>query len=166
MRFRFSWFGVGLVVVGAALFFHRLWYIPFGWLLVFWGIVAVAGAFKIYRGFLDKHGSSAFWGTILLLLGLFNVLDAVDLFTLDHPYVGTAIFLSLGIAFLLRYLVHPKAWHMMVPSIIFLALGGVMLLANLGYLYRWDVEDFIRTYWPAALIIFGGSLLLSRASTQ
>ena len=166
MRFRFSWFGIGLVVVGAALFVNRMGLIPFGWHLVFWGIIAVAGGFKIYRGFIEKRGSSAFWGVILLTAGTLFVLDDVGLFTLDHPYIAAAIFLSLGTAFLVRYLVFPKAWHIIVPAGIFLSIGGVMLLANFGYLYRWDVEDFIRTYWPAALIIFGGSLLLSRASSQ
>ena len=166
MRFRFSLLGIALVAVGSALFLHRLGVIPFGWHLVFWGIIALAGAAKIYGGFADRRGAAVFWGTLLFAFGAFEVLDVLNFYTLSDAYIGAAILLSLGTAFLLRYLVNPKGWHVMVPAVIFLALGGLMLLADLGYLYRWDVEEFVRTYWPAALIIFGGSLLLNRASTE
>ena len=166
MHFRFSWFGILLVVVGAVLFLHRMGFIPFEWHLVFWGIIALAGAGKIYQGFLTKRARAVFWGTLLFAFGTLNVLDGLDVYSVSDPSIVAAIFLSLGLAFFLSYLVNSKGWHILVPAVIFLALGGVTLLANLGYLYRWDVEEFVHTYWPAALIIFGGSLLLSRAPTQ
>jgi hypothetical protein len=166
MPHRFSWFGAGLVVVGVLLLLHRLGYVPFGWHTVFWGVVALAGAFKMYRSFIMKRRGGAFWGTILFVLGTLNVLDEVNLFTLDHPFVPAVIFLTVGMGFLLSYSVEPNEWHVLVPCAIFLALGGVMLLSEMGYLYQWDVEDFIRKYWPAALILFGGSLLLNRQSAH
>ena len=82
-----------------------------------------------------------------------------------EPYLGpTLLFIAVGTGFFLMFLVAPKAWHTLVPAVVFLGLGAVMLMAQLGYVYRWDVEEVVHTYWPVALILFGGSLLLSRQS--
>ena len=70
-----------------------------------------------------------------------------------------------GVAFLMMFVVSPRNWHVLVPTVFFLGAGAVMVLAEMGYFDRWDVMDAMRQYWPIALILFGITLLLNRKSS-
>lgn len=166
MKFRFSWFGAALILVGLLLLLHRLGFVSLSWHLVFWGTITLIGGVKLVNGFALKQRGRAFWGTGFFLIGLYNVLVELELYQLREYLIGPALVLTLGVAFLVMFLVVPRDWHVLVPTIFFLGLGALMVMAELGYLYRWEVEDLVGTYWPVGLVVFGAALLLSRGSMQ
>ena len=71
-----------------------------------------------------------------------------------------------GCGFLLSFLRQWREWHLAVPAVAFLGIGGVMLLAEFGYLGRWMVLDAIRQWWPLALVLFGAALLMNRGTAR
>src|SRR5512132_884868 len=74
-KIRFPWFGVGLIVVGAAMLLHRLGVVNFSWHAALWGCVALLGAYKLVTAFTTGRSGAAFWGTVLLVLGGYQSLE-------------------------------------------------------------------------------------------
>ena len=166
-----SWFGAALVLVGAALLLDRTGVVSLGWHGVFWGAVAVFGAVKVVNCFVlrkaapDAKGHCGiFWGTLLFLFGLYNLLEDLGAFEV-HSYFGfPVLFVMVGLAFLAVFVSRPRDWHVLIPACLFIGVGAVMIVAELGMLDRWEIQDAVRSYWPIALILFGGALLLNRRS--
>jgi hypothetical protein len=161
---RFSWLGVGLIAIGAAMILDRLNVISWSWHIVLWALLAFVGAFKVVSGFQQKYRGRAFWGTMLFLFGLYGVLSELDLFGVPSYLCLPLLMLMVGMSFLVTYISSPRDWYLLVPALSFLGIGGVLLLTEVGVLYRWDVLPLIKSYWPVTLILFGLSLLLSRRS--
>ncbi len=166
MRLRFSWFGAALIVIGLAMVLHRLGTVSFEWPTVLWTLVAVAGVLKLVQGFMDRKRGSVFWGTIFFAVGASVVVDRAELVIIPSYFIPSFFVVAIGIGFLLMFLVAPREWHVLIPALVFLSIGTAMVLAEVGYLREWDVKEIIHTYWPVALILFGGSLLLSRQSAH
>jgi hypothetical protein len=161
---RFPLFGVALVLIGAAMLLDRTGVLSLSWPLVFWGAIALLGAFKLTRGFTVATcgGGSLFWGTVLLAVGLYNVLRDMNVTVIDTYLELPALVTTVGAGFLMMFIRHPRHWHILIPALFFGGLGTLMLLSELGYFSRWEVMSVVRTYWPIVLILFGASLLLSR----
>ncbi len=157
------WIGAALILVGAAILLERTGVLDIGWKVVFWGIVAVGGAVKLYDGFTRNRRGAIFGGTGFLILGVACLLDKLDVIYLDGPAAFALLLLAVGIAFLLMLVKSPRDWHLAVPGICFLAIGGAMFAGEIGiFPYVWEFRDIIRHYWPVVLILFGASLLLNR----
>ncbi len=164
-RLRFPWFGVGLIVVGAAMLLHRLGVVDFGWHAALWGIVALFGAFKLVTAFTTGRSGAAFWGTVLLVLGGYQMLEDLGVAYVSSYLLFPWTVVLVGVGFLMMFAVKPRNWHVLVPSVVFLGSGTLMVLSEMGYFDRWDVLDAFRQYWPIALILFGITLLLNRKSS-
>jgi hypothetical protein len=162
---RFSWLGVGLIVIGTAMILDRLDVISWSWHVALWALLALFGAYKVVSGFQWKHSGGAFWGTMLFLFGLYGVVRKLDLIDVPSYLCAPLLMVMVGTSFLVMYISKPKDWHLIVPALSFLAIGGVLLLTEVGVLYRWDVLPLIKSYWPVTLILFGLALILSRRST-
>ena len=67
-----------------------------------------------------------------------------------------------GAGIMLTFAARPKNWHLLVPAFILMGLGTVMAMAEEGFFDRWEVIDWIRTWWPVGLILFGLAMLLNR----
>jgi len=164
VRSRFSWFGAALIAIGATMLLERLDVIDFGWGLVAWCVLAGFGGFKVADGFMRNARGSVFWGTVLLLVGLFNVLRYFDVIAFRSYLVFPMILIAVGLGFLLMYIISPKGWHVAILAGIFLGVGSVILIGELGYIDRWEVMHAVRSYWPVAPIVIGVSLLLRSRS--
>lgn len=164
-KMRFPWFGIGLIVVGAAMLLHRLGVVDFGWHAALWGIVALFGAFKLVMAFTTRRSGAAFWGTVLLMLGGYQMLEELGMVYISSYLLFPWTVVLVGVGFLMMFAVQPRNWHVLVPSVVFMGAGALMVLAELGYFDRWDVVDAFRQYWPIALILFGITLLLNRKSS-
>jgi hypothetical protein len=162
MRPTFSWFGVGLVVIGLVLLLDRLDVLYFEWTTAVWGLLAVFGATRMVDGFRRKLRARLFWGTFLFLLGTYSVLYHLNVFPFHFHVHPPVILLILGLCILALFVLNPKEWHVLIPSLSFIGLGTLWILVRLGFVYRYDVIDAIRYYWPMALILFGVSLLLRK----
>lgn len=160
MTGRIPWFAVGLIAVGAVMLLNRFAVISLGWPIVLWGLVALFGAQRMITGFSARRRGRVFWGSLLFLFGLYRILHRLDIVEVDHHLFFPTLMLIVGLSFLLMYISAPKEWHLLIPALVFVGLGGTLLLTEYGYFDRWEVMWTIREYWPAVLIVFGASLLL------
>lgn len=163
---RFSWLGMGLVLVGGAMLLDRLNVVQVGWQSVVWALVAAYGTMKSIDGFNKKKSGRVFWGTFLFLFGAYNVLRGLDVIELRSYWLVPALLLIVGFSLLMMYLCTPRDWHLLVPAIALLGVGSSIVLTELGYFYRYDVIETIRMYWPISFVVFGLALVLRRFSAQ
>ena len=155
-------FCILLLVVGVALLLEKLDVIEFGWSRILWAAVAVIGAAIVIRAFVYDGRGKIFWGTVLFLYGLFFFLRSMNLIEGHFTVFMPASMAILGFAFLMLFVSDPKDWHLLIPSVILLAFGGAFMLADAGYIRRWEMWDTFRTWWPAILVLVGFSLILRR----
>jgi hypothetical protein len=159
---RFPVFGILLLVVGVALLLEKLDVIEFGWSKILWAAVAVLGAAIVIRSFVQNGRAGIFWGTLLFLYGLFFLLRSLDLIESQVAVFMPATFTILGFGFLMLFVSDPKDWHLLIPSVILLGFGGAFMLAEAGYIHRWEMWETFRTWWPLVLVLVGFSLVLRR----
>jgi hypothetical protein len=159
---RFPFFGLLLILVGSVMLLDRTGIISLGWHSVFWGLVTLLGAYKLYAGFTEPARGGIFWGTVFFFVGGYNFLNDLDLLEFSSSMLLPLFIIVVGVGFLLMFFRHLHDWHLIVPALFFVGLGTAMVLSELGTVGRWEVLGAIKAYWPVGLILFGGALLLNR----
>lgn len=154
--------GIILVVVGVGLLLRQLNIITIDAGTVIAAAVTVYGGTMIIRSFSLQIRQSLFFGSlcffsgIVILLGMYHVIER-------SPYIYIPAFLLVfGLAFLMLFIFNVKDIHLLVPASVFIGLGIAFMMTEIGYWYLEDVKDAIAMYWPVALILFGGLLLVRR----
>lgn len=159
---RISWFGIALIIVGMALLLDRFDVIDIDFSTVFWPIVMIAGILLVGRGFSLNGRGKIFWGTVLFLSALFFFLRSSEYVEVYGHMFPPATLLIFGIAFLMLYLHNIRDWYLLIPAVALCGVGIVFILVEYGYLYRWEVWEAVRMYWPIVLILFGVAIMLRR----
>lgn len=157
--------GISLIVLGALLLLHQLHYVGISKLAIFWGVLVALGLYKVVAGF-TRNGQGAWFGTMLVGVGGYYLLDEYSIFYLPSYLHLPAFVVLIGAGIFMSFLASPRRWHLLVPSLLLIGLGTVMILSEQGYFDRWEVIDAIRMWWPVALILFGAALLLNRNRPQ
>lgn len=161
-RFRGSWFGIALVIIGAALLLDRFDLVQFDFSTIFWPLVMLLGLVAAGRGFsLNKRGK-IFWGTIWFLYGLFFYLRSADFVDVPSRMLMASSFLIFGVAFFMIFLNNIQDWVYLIPATILSALGVLLILARYDLISYWELRESIHLYWPIALILFGVGMILRR----
>jgi hypothetical protein len=161
-----SWFGIVLIVLGAFMLLDKFDLIQFKFSSIFWPLMMLLGIVAVSRGFNLNRRGKIFWGTTLFLYSLFFLLKSIDYFEIYSQTFFPATFLVFGISFFMLYINNMKDWPFLIPSFLLIAVGGAFILTEYGYLYRWDVIDAVKTYWPVILILTGVALLFRRYNTK
>lgn len=162
---RFPWFGIFLIVVGTGLLLDRFQILALGWPRLFWTFCALCGFGMVIIGFIREQRRHVFWGTVLFLYGLFFTLRYFDAFDYHgHLFIPVTL-VVFGLAFIMRVVYAPKDWSLLIPGVFLTGLGSLFLIAELGYIYRYDVWYYLRMYWPVIIILLGVSLLFKRKET-
>jgi hypothetical protein len=150
--------------MGLVLLLDRFHVIDIRFVNVLWPIAMFFGLLMVVRGYTDTNRGKVFWGTIVFFYALFFFLRSVDSWYVDSILLAPSSFLIVGIAFLMMYFTDFRDWALLIPSAALITLGGMLVLAELGYWYRWEVWDVVRTYWPIVLILMGLAFVLRRRS--
>ena len=158
---RRSWFGVGLVVIGALLLLSRMDLLTLDGRTLLWGAVMVLGLYRLVVGFMEG-GRGVFLGAAVAAVGGYQLLRHYHAAYIPPYLMIPSIMVLAGAAIFLSFMASPRRWHLLIPSVVLAGFGTLMILAEEGALDRWDVIDFVHTWWPAALVLFGAALLLSR----
>jgi predicted membrane protein len=100
-----------------------------------------------------RHGfGTAILGLGVLTLGAILLLDNFGIVAAENFYDYWPVFLMLiGIS----HLVRPEGSRRYFAGTVWIAIGSVVLLSNLGYI-AFEIWDL----WPVVLLIIGGSLVL------
>ncbi|HTX99191.1 MAG TPA: DUF5668 domain-containing protein [Bacteroidota bacterium] len=157
---RRPWLGIGLIAVGVVLLLHQLRVIPIDWRDVWWAAVCIVGVWLIVRGFTNK-GKGMFWGVVAAGVGGYKLLMWHTSVYIPNYLAIPSLMILAGVGILFVYFTQLDRWHLLVPSLLLIGLGGLIVVAEEGYIDRWTVIDFLRTWWPASLVLFGTAMLLN-----
>lgn len=160
VRRSLPWFGTLLIVMGSLLLLRALGWVDVDWSVLLWAAVGFAGAVWSIGGFRSGRSGKVFWGTLLFLVALFQVLLSIPFLDLSAYYLTPAFTLACALAFLAAYISRPRSLPLLAGTLVFGSLAAGIWMAELGLLYRWEVASTVREYWPVALILFGVSLLV------
>ena len=160
--YRIPILGIILIVLGVGLLLKQLRIVAVDGSTILimgmtlYGIAAVVRSFLLTTRKQIFFGSLCFFSGILLLLGKFNFVERTA-----FVYVP-GFLIVFGLAFLSLFIFNVRDFHLLVPALLFILLGIAFMMTEVGYWYVSDVKEAIGMYWPAALILFGGLLLLKR----
>ncbi len=158
---RRPWLGIGLIAVGAVLLLHQLHLLPIAWREVWWAAVCVVGAYLVIKGFSSK-GKGMIPGVFAVGVGGYKLLSTYfDAVYIPSYLVLPSLMILVGVGILFVYFTDLGRWHLLVPSLLLIGLGALISVAEMGYIDRWAVIDFLRTWWPAALVLFGTAIILN-----
>ena len=160
------WPGLILIVIGALLLVNKLVPYSIGWYEIY-PLILMALGVLIFISVIGKQDKGAvFFGTFLVLLGLFFFLRNFDIIPYYYMREVWPIFLIiLGLSFVSVFITKPYDWGVLIPGGILLFLGIVFLLRKLHIIYL-DIGDIIADYWPVILIIIGGGIILGALKKQ
>jgi hypothetical protein len=152
--------GILLILLGLILLLGQFGILDYGfWTIVTAGMV-VYGAVLVIRSFSLQDRNKVFWGTVLFLAGLYFLLHSLGMIAIGGPAFIPVVFLILGFAFLMSYFYRFSDWHLLIPALFFIFLGGIIFAEDVGYLREVDVTYYLSNYWPILLIMFGAALVL------
>jgi hypothetical protein len=162
---RFPIIGLVLVLLGVALLLNQMNVIHIGGIALVWLGLLVYGAAVVIRSFINNDRSKVFFGTLCFLTGILFFIHKAGFISGAFSIYFPAFIIIFGLAFFMLFVFNMKDWHLLIPALIFLALGAALMLTHLGYWYSRDVWRTITSYWPILLIIFGGTMLIRRWKT-
>ncbi len=155
-------FGIILVVLGVGLLLRQLRIVHIdGWSMLLIGLIVYGGA-MIIRSFVTNVRQSLFFGSLCFYSGIVLMLGKYG-FIENTPFTYVPGFLiAFGLSFLMLFIFTFSEFHLLVPAVIFIGLGTVFMMTEIGFFYPSDIKEAIRTYWPVAIILFGVLMLFSR----
>ncbi len=156
--------GVLLVAIGGLIILNKLDVFGFRFRDIFPYAIIALGIWFFYKLLVRHQRGAAFPATFFTLLGLFFLFRQHSYHFWRLHYIEDfwpVFLLILGIAFLIQFLVRPKDWGLLIPSIILLCLGCAFLFRNMGWYYFYDFEYYVQQYWPLVLVFIGLLLILT-----
>jgi hypothetical protein len=159
---KMSWFGLAFIVAGVLLLLQHMDVFHLQWSIVLWSAMALAGLRLGISGFQRSSRTKVFWGSQLLFLGMYQVFGTIGVIGSYWYFLAPSLFIMAGAGFFMMFLVRTTDWHLLVPAVVLGGFGAAMVFAEFGVMSRWQIMDVVNDYWPLALILFGGLMLLSQ----
>ncbi len=157
---RVSLLGLFLIGFGLVILLRKFHVIDVRTGELIWPFLAVLGLFMTGRGLVDSRKGKIVGGTVLFLYSIFFLLRSMDRVYVPIDLIVPATFLIFGIVALMLFVNKPGEWYYLVPAVVLLAIGGLVMLSEYGYWYGWEARQFLKTWWPAALVLFGAAMIL------
>jgi hypothetical protein len=130
--------------------------------VVFWVIVAGGSAAFLVRSTRAHGGSSVFWSTIVLAIGVLAILDQGFRISFDPAILVALLVGSAGVAFFLIWGGRRQEWQYLVPAVAGIATGLAIAGLHMEYLTPETAFRILEISAPVASILFGVFLLLPR----
>jgi hypothetical protein len=152
--------GIVLIAVGLLLLAEHIGMLRVTFWNVIIGLMIIYGAILVIRSFSGGERGKVFWGTMLFFFGIYFLLENLNLVNASFPIIGPVLFLIFGFSFLMMYLYRPSDWHLIIPTLFFLGIGGLIIAEEYSLIQAIHYERYIRMYWPLLLILFGLGLII------
>jgi len=159
---RVSILGLFLIAAGLVILMKKFHVITFRTSELIWPLFALMGLFVTGRGLADHRKGKIVGGTVIFLYSIFFFVRSMDSFYVPIDLIVPATFLIFGIVFLMLFVNRPGDWYFLVPGIVLMAVGTSIMLTEYGYWYGWEVRYYLKTWWPAALVLLGLGMILKR----
>jgi len=157
---RVSLLGLFLIAFGVVILLKKFHVIDLRAGELIWPLLAVLGLFMTGRGLIDDRKGKIIGGTVIFLYSIFFLLRTMDGFYVPIDLIVPATFLIFGIVMVMLFVNRPGEWYYLIPGLVLLAIGGSVMLTEYGYWYGWEAREFLKTWWPAALVLFGAGMVL------
>lgn len=159
---RVSLLGIFLVALGSLLLLKKFGVIDLHAREILWPSLSLLGLFLAGRGLAEGRRGKIFGGTLLFLYSIFFLLRSSGGYDIPVGTIFPATFIIFGIVFVMLFVNRTAEWYYLVPALLLLLVGASMMLTEYGYWYGWEIRDLVKTWWPLALVLMGGGMLLSR----
>ncbi|GJQ20747.1 MAG: hypothetical protein HBSIN02_11020 [Bacteroidia bacterium] len=150
------------VILGSSLLLDRLDVVMVRWDKFFWVAGLATGGFLVADGYTHVRRGRIYWGSVLLFFGAYQTLLRFDVIERYGIHTVPALFVVFGLAFLVLYLRFPSEWPLLIPFFILSGSGATFLLWWWEIVEWFEIRMFVRTYWPALLILIGIAMLFRR----
>lgn len=163
-RNRVSLIGAILVLIGVALLLRQMHMLDISGKKLLFIALALYGGATVTRSLLYNVRHKIFWGSLCFFSGILLTLKEYGLVYGSAPMFLPAVLVIFGFSFLVLFIFNVRDWHLIIPSLLFIGLGASLMLTELRMLYAEQVWHVLRNYWPVALILMGGAMVLRRRS--
>ncbi|MBN1782850.1 hypothetical protein JW948_17075 [bacterium] len=153
--------GIILIAIGTFFLLRRfIDFMPY-WERFYPVLILIFSGFLLWEAIRTGRPNPMFWGSFLACIGAFLLLRNYDLIPyLDFDELWPVIFIALGVSFLLRFIVNPRDWGVLIPCTLFLFFGLKNLACEMSDLY-WEHDMLIDQFWPLILIVIGSGVVIS-----
>ena len=83
----------------------------------------------------------------------------LNYFPINDVFALGIIFIDLGIANLVYFIIKKARLSNLVFAIIFILIGSPLIAYQYYYISMWEIRDIFSTYWPLLIILVGVGLL-------
>ena len=164
--YRFPVLGITLILLGAGLLLDRLGYLSFGWDKILAAVLILYGVGLMARVFFLDEKNKVFLGTNAILFGAMILFTGIGWIQNIPDLWLPASMMILGLSFVMIFVMNMNEWGVLIPGLIFIAIGMMFGAAELGY---WEFERIgylLEMYWPLILILIGVSIILKRKNSR
>jgi hypothetical protein len=153
----------GIVLIAIGLYFLLRQFIEsFSvWELIYPALILLVSGFLLWDYWKRKNPKILFWGIFFLCTGVFFMLRNYSFIPYLYLDEYWPVFLvSLGFAFIIRFIAEPQDWGVLIPGTILLFIGLKSLMDAFHEVF-WDWEFYLDDLWPVVLIVIGAGIIIS-----
>ena len=148
-----------LIFIGSLILFHQLNFFNLNTANIVALIFTIGGIVFFIRGWNHPEYKGIFSGTFFTILGLSLFLMRLNYFPINDVFALGIIFIDLGIANLVYFIIKKARLSNLVFAIIFILIGSPLIAYQYYYISMWEIRDIFSTYWPLLIILVGVGLL-------
>lgn len=148
-----------LIIVGSIILLHQVGLFDLNRGSFIALISTLGGIFLLIRGWNHPDYKGVLAGTFFTLFGISLFLMKYNYFPIHDTFAIGIIFINLGIANLVYFILHKGKISNIIFTIIFLLCGAPFIASYYYYISMWEIRDIFSTYWPILLILLGVGLL-------
>ncbi len=152
--------GFGMILGGVWLLSRRFFPGMIHWPQV-WPVLLICLSVLLFVDAIQRRRSgSLFWAMVLLSVGLFFLLQRLELIPYFHSDEYWPIFLiAFGLGFTALFVYNPRDWGVLIPAGICFFIG-LQTSSRTLQRYIWNWEHILSRYWPVLFIAVGIVLLV------
>lgn len=158
-----SLIGAILVLIGVALLLKQMHILDINGKKLLWIALTLYGGATVARSFWYDIRHKIFWGSLCFFTGILFTLREFNLVQGSAPVVLPAVLVIFGLSFLVLFVFNVRDWHLLIPALLLTGLGAALMLTELKMIYAAQVWHVVKNYWPIALILMGGAMMLRKA---
>lgn len=153
--------GILLIAAGCYFLLRRFIVSLPVWEQIYPVLILILTAFLLWETYRKNNPGTIFWAVFCLITGAFFLLRNYSI--IPYLYVDEywpVFLIAFGLAFIVKFIVHPEDWGALIPGTLLLFYGLKCLLSNFEEFY-WQHDLYIDDLWPMIIIVIGIGMVVS-----
>ncbi|MFZ0389659.1 MAG: hypothetical protein WAN36_04295 [Calditrichia bacterium] len=152
--------GLILVIAGILLLLDNLNFSFSYWEFIRGIGILLIGLLFFSRGLSRPGKSGLFLGAFLSFLGIYLLLQWLNIFSTDSGLTVIAVTFALGLSFYMLFFIKRRDWGYLLTGNVFLLLGILFLMYYLKYIPSRLFIQLVDVYWPLLIILAGLAVVI------